>query len=101
MGKIFYGANETCIEVEDRLLAHIKVVIINKLRRDEKFTLSWVNALGDVPGRNTIWLHPAIEIRFGFDDPVRPALNREWIEALMRTANGGELDISTQLDPPA
>ena len=86
MGTLFYGAKGTEITFDDRQLAHLKVVIVAKLRRDEKFTLSWE---GD-DGRSTIWLHPAIELQFTFDERVRPPLNRGWIDQLMATANSGD-----------
>ncbi|MCU1481826.1 MAG: hypothetical protein JWQ19_2612 [Subtercola sp.] len=88
MGKMYYGAKGTEIEFDDRLLAHLKAVIVAKLRRDEKFTLSWERS--DVNGRCTIWLHPAIELQFEFDDRERPVLNRLWIDQLMATANSGD-----------
>ncbi|MEF2977951.1 DUF7882 family protein [Subtercola sp. YIM 133946] len=86
MATLYYGANGTEIDFDDRALAHLKVVIVAKLRRDEKFTLSWENE----SGRSTIWLHPAIELRFGFDERERPPLNRLWIDQLMATANSGD-----------
>ena len=45
MGKIFYGGAATPIEIEDRALAHLKVVIATKLRRGESFTLSLLTAI--------------------------------------------------------
>ena len=41
MGKLVYGASVTEIDIDDRTLAHLEIVIIAKLRRDEKFVLSW------------------------------------------------------------
>jgi hypothetical protein len=82
MGSIYYGGAEAPINIEDRALAHLKVVIATKLRRGESFTVSWEHAEGEAPGRSTIWLHPSIPLRFVFDD-VEPAnLNRAWIEQL-------------------
>ena len=89
MGCLRYGSNGLSVDVEDRLLAHLKSVIIAKLKRDEKFTFSWVTAPGadGRPGRCTIWLHPAIELHFVFDDAERPMLNRRWIDQLSQLAN--------------
>ena len=87
MGTIYYGGTATPIHVEDRALAHLKVVIATKLRRNESFTVSWRH-LDDAPrGRSTIWIHPSIPLRFVFDDPEPAQLSREWIEDLANSAN--------------
>lgn len=87
MGMLHYGEGSAPIHIEDRALAHLKVAIAAKLRRNESFTLSWRHAEGDPVGRSTIWLHPAIPLRFVFDDPETPQLNMRWIEELMHSAN--------------
>lgn len=87
MGVIAYGSGANVIPIEDRALAHLKVVIATKLRRNESFTLSWRHAEGEESGRSTIWLHPSIPLRFTFDDPESPQLNMRWIEELMHSAN--------------
>lgn len=87
MGTIFYGGGADPISVEDRALAHLKVVIATKLRRNESFTLSWQHPEGDKPGRSTIWLHPSIPLRFVFDAPEPPALSAAWITAMANSAN--------------
>ncbi|CAH0145767.1 hypothetical protein SRABI98_00659 [Microbacterium sp. Bi98] len=86
MGYIQYGGGNE-IHIEDRALAHLKVVIATKLRRNESFTLSWRHPEGDPEGRSTIWLHPSIPLRFTFDDAEAPQLNAQWIEQLMHSAS--------------
>lgn len=87
MGTIYYGGSDTAIHIEDRALAHLKVVIATKLRRGESFTLSWQHPDDEERGRSTIWLHPSIPLRFVFDDPEAPELSREWIHDLANSAN--------------
>lgn len=87
MGMLFYGASPDPIEIEDRALAHLKVVIAMKLRRNESFTLSWQHPPLDPTGRSTIWLHPSIPLRFVFDEPETPPLSTEWITALANSAS--------------
>lgn len=87
MGKLVYGGSEPAISIDDRALAHLKVVIATKLRRQESFTLSWQHHEGDTPGRSTIWLHPSIPLRFVFDEAEGAALNPEWVEKLMYSVN--------------
>ncbi|GAA1534855.1 hypothetical protein HD600_001712 [Microbacterium ginsengiterrae] len=85
MGMMFYGGAKEPIFIDDRALAHLKVVIATKLRRNESFTLSWRHHDGS--GRSTIWLHPAIPLRFTFDEPETPKLSAEWITAMANSAN--------------
>lgn len=87
MGKLIYGAPMWSVEFEDRALAHLRIVIIAKLRRNETLTLSWKSDAVGVAGRSSIWLHPAIPMQFVFFGGREPVLNRAWIEALMVTAN--------------
>lgn len=87
MGTIYYGGSDTAIHIDDRALAHLKVVIATKLRRGESFTLSWQHPEDEERGRSTIWLHPSIPLRFVFDDPEAPELSREWIHDLANSAN--------------
>jgi hypothetical protein len=113
VGAIFYGNLGEPVEIEDRALAHLKVVIATKLRRNESFMLSWQHAPDDPRGRSTIWLHPAIPMRFVFETPDAPELNREWIEGLSASANssggialvpegdGGPLTIPVAVSPEA
>jgi hypothetical protein len=86
MGTIYYGGGSAPIHIEDRALAHLKVVIATKLRRGESFTLSWRHPDDQPRGRSTLWLHPSIPLRFVFDDPEPAMLSREWIEELANSA---------------
>lgn len=100
MGTIYYGGGAMPIHIEDRALAHLKVVIATKLRRDESFTVSWTHPDDQPRGRSTIWLHPSIPLRFVFDDPEPAQLSREWIEDLANSASstGGILLVAEHFD---
>lgn len=87
MGKLIYGSGAREISFDDRTLAHLKVAIVNKLRRSESFTLSWAHGLEKGSGRSTVWVHEAIPLQFVFEGNRRPSINRTWIEHLMLTAN--------------
>lgn len=87
MGKLIYGSGQSEIDIEDRTLAHLKVVMITKLRRDESFALNWGNEANSGSGRSTIWVHPAMALEFMFHGGRKPALNRDWIDVLMQAAN--------------
>jgi len=100
VGILHYGGTTDLIEIDDRALAHLKLVIATKLRRQESFTLSWKHPESQAPGRSTIWVHPSIPLRFVFDESDAPQLNRRWIEELMHSANssGGITLIDEVLD---
>lgn len=87
MGTIYYGGSATPIHIEDRALAHLRMVIATKLRRGESFTVSWRHPEDQPRGRSTLWVHPSIPLRFVFDDPEPVKLSREWIDELANSAN--------------
>ena len=101
MGTFYYGGETTAIEIGDRTLAHLKVVISTKLRRGESFTLSWRHPEDQLRGRSTIWLHPSIPLRFVFDDPEPTELSRQWLEELANSAHssGGIQLVAEHVDP--
>ena len=102
MATLHYGASNEPLHIEDRALAHLKVVIATKLRRQESFTLSWKHPDGEAGGRSTIWIHPSIPLRFTFDEPEPPQLNGKWIEQLMHSVNstGGIMLVDEVLEAP-
>jgi hypothetical protein len=87
LGKLLYGSSRLEIEFEDRVMAHLQLVISTKLRRREAFFFSWRDdpVIGD--GRSSIWLDPAIPLHFRYASPERHQLNREWLEELTQSAN--------------
>jgi hypothetical protein len=99
MGVLMYGPGASEIEIDDRLLAHVKVVVLSKLRRAESFTISWEIDAEQGSGRETIWIHPAIPLRFRFAGSRPPQLNRAWLDQLVRAANKGDLRLTSE--PPA
>ena len=64
MGRLYYGNSTDAIVVEDRELAHLKMVTMTKLRRSEGFSVSFSAA---DQGRSSVWVHCAIPLRFEFD----------------------------------
>ena len=103
MGTLVYGNTGLQIEFEDRVLAHIQVVVIIKLRRNEGFAFSWKEPSDVGDGRSSIWIHPAIPLYFRFAEGKQPPLNRAWLETLTVTANsaGGLRVVEEPAEQPA
>lgn len=96
MGRLVYGPQERVIEMADRTLAHVKLVVVSKLRRDEAFLVAWTTPMSQGSGRESVWLHPAIPLQFQFSGNRPCAINRLWIEQMTESANRGELRLTEE-----
>jgi hypothetical protein len=98
MGAFHYDAD---FHVNDRLLAHLQIVIGAKLRRGESFYFSWRDDGRVGSGRTSVWLHPAISLRFKYYGSRMPRINPAWINALTVSANsaGGLQLLDEPFDP--
>ena len=87
MGSITYDGTQ--VQFEDRLLTHLQIVIVQKFHRGESFLMSWKDSplIGD--GRAAIWLAPNIPIYFRFSGSRLPEINRDWLQKLGESADGG------------
>jgi hypothetical protein len=85
VGSITYDG--LVIQIDDRTLAHLQIVIVNKLRRGESFLMSWKDspAVGD--GRSGIWLDRTIPLHFKFDGGRAPVINQAWLQELITSAD--------------
>ena len=86
MGKFTYNS-QTSATFDDRLLAHLQVVIGAKLRRSEGFFFTWREDASLGSGRTAVWVHPGASLTFKFSGSREPRINRAWIDALAATAN--------------
>lgn len=87
MGKFIYSSSSRVLEIDDRTLAHLRVAVLNKLRRSESFAMTWEHGVENGSGRTTMWLHQSIPLQFVFSGNRPPKLNRVWIEQLLLSAN--------------
>ena len=85
MGMLHYGDDR--LQFDDRLLAHLQIVIVQKLRRGDSFLVSWINSRSIGGGRTAIWLDASIRLRFDFAGSRTPAVNRDWLHTLQESAN--------------
>lgn len=87
MGTLIYGNTGLQIEIDDRILTHLQVVIVAKLRRDEGFPFTWRDPQDSGDGRSSIWLHASIPLYFKYSDHEMPSINRSWLEILTISSN--------------
>ncbi|MFW8746100.1 hypothetical protein, partial [Mesorhizobium japonicum] len=72
---------------DDRVLAHLQIVIGNKVRRGESFHLTWHDDVSVGSGRTIVWVHPRGSLVYKFFGSKTPEINRHWIDVLMDAAN--------------
>lgn len=91
MGKLEYNSSRPSIEVDDEVLAHLKIVIATKLRRHESFMMTWPSG-ENRPRRLTAWMHPSIPLVLEFDTEPPPKIQPARVEEMIRQLNQrGEL----------
>ncbi len=83
MGSLLYGMTGVEVAFDDRVLAHLEIVINTKLRRRESFMLSWRDSASVGDGRSSIWLDTAIPLYFRYSGSRMPLIDKEWLEELM------------------
>lgn len=93
MGQLIYE-QKTAFEIDDRYLAHLRVVVMNKLRRHEPFMLQ-------VPHREvgyvSLWISPGVPVAFQFHGGRQAHIDRDLVEEWMQQASGSNgLDLTTR-----
>ena len=86
MGKLIYGSAALEYDFDDRVLSHVKIAIVTKLRRHESFLVSWEIPLDQGSGRVSLWISREIPLAFIFSGSRPPRLNERWMEALLLTS---------------
>jgi hypothetical protein len=86
MGKLLYSSTME-IDIDDRPLAHLHIIISERLRNKERFFFSWKDSVHAGGGRSSIWLDPTIPLLFSFSSSQPVPINRRWLEALAATAD--------------
>jgi hypothetical protein len=77
MGSFHYDRC-AAIEIDDRTLAHLQAVILDKLRRNESFAFD----VSDEKRWVSCWLNQRTALEFRYTGNRRAALNHEWLELL-------------------
>lgn len=81
MGAFIYEGTTT-FRTDDRTLAHLRIVISNKLRRSEPFHFTWAEDVSVGGGRTTVWLHPDASLVYTFHGGQKSTINHAWLKTL-------------------
>lgn len=84
MGILHYGGEE--FEFDDRVLAHLQIVISTKLRRREDFFLTWLVPADRGSGRHAVWIDNGVPVHFFYNGSRNAVINREWVESMITGA---------------
>ena len=74
------------VPIDDRALAHLDIVLAQKLCHDECFLLRWRVAPENGSGRVALWCAPGIALSFQFDSAEPVEINRAWIRDLITSS---------------
>jgi hypothetical protein len=85
VGRFIYDTAANAADLDDRTLAHLRIVVMNKLRRGEPFMFDL--ELRDGTGRRSFWIHPSVPLQFHFIDRRPQTINRAWVEELIQVAS--------------
>jgi hypothetical protein len=85
MGWITYDS--LVVQLDDRALTHLQIVIVNKLRKGEGFLMSWKDSPEVGDGRSAVWMHQYMLLHFKFEGSRVPQINEEWIAELAASAD--------------
>jgi len=97
VGKLIYGSMATSVDIDDRVLSHLRIAVMTKLRRGEPFMFDV--EMGEGLGRRSLWIHPSVPLQFHFHGSRGPRINRAWVEALLQTA-GSPGGLTLVPEPP-
>lgn len=86
MGMMSYDT--LSVQFDDRVLAHLHVVILRKFRARESFVMSWADGVVTGSGRTVIWLTPSLPIVFKFAGSRSPEIDQAWLDILSASADG-------------
>lgn len=85
MGTMVHG--NIAVDFEDRLLAHLQIVVIQRFRRNEPLIVSWLDSLAIGDGRSSIWMTPTLPVYFKFAGSRAPAIDEQWLQRLTDSAS--------------
>ena len=87
MGFLYYGNNSYAVKIDDRPLAHLKIVLLSMLRAGKSAAFCFDRSTDIGSGWETLWISPTTEIRFRFNGNRAPRINEQWLLLIVATAD--------------
>ncbi len=88
MGRFVYASMSSSVEIDDRTLAHLRIAVMNKLRRREAFMFDVHTR--DSTGRRSYWMNAGVPMQFHFYGTRTHRINRAWVEVLLASASAAD-----------
>ena len=86
MGTLVYDGTAE-FTFDDRVLAHLQIVIGLKLRRREGFLMTWTDHTSGDAVITTAWFDPSLSLLFRYSGTQIPAINKDWLMLLTESSN--------------
>jgi hypothetical protein len=74
------------LSLDDRLLTHLQIVVVQKFRRGESFLMTWLHDRDAIEGRGSLWMTPGTPIVFRFSGSRIPTIDEAWLQRLAASA---------------
>jgi hypothetical protein len=84
VGTLAHGG--VAVDFEDRLLAHLQIVIVQRFRRNEPLLMSWLDSQSVGDGRSSLWMTPDQPVYFKFAGSRVPVIDEAWLRLLTESA---------------
>ncbi len=86
MGTLVYNGTAE-FTFDDRVLAHLQIVLGLKLRRREGFLMTWTDRTSGEDVITSAWMDPSLSLLFRYSGTQIPAINKEWLMLLTESSN--------------
>lgn len=87
MGRLIYR-DRASFDIDDRILAHLRIVVMNKLRRNEGFMLQL--PVNEGVRQASLWIHASNALVMQFYGGREPAIDRNLVDQMMHDASGAD-----------
>ncbi|WP_191966761.1 ATP-dependent DNA ligase [Microbacterium testaceum] len=87
MGRLIYR-DRASFDIDDRILAHLRIVVMNKLRRNEGFMLQL--PVNEGVRQASLWIHASNALVMQFYGGREPVIDRALVDQMMHDASGAD-----------
>lgn len=87
MGRLIYR-DRASFDIDDRILAHLRIVVMNKLRRNEGFMLQL--PVNEGVRQASLWIHASNALVMQFYGGREPTIDRALVDQMMHDASGAD-----------